>query len=472
MKLITSRSLECIESLDSDYESLTILKQKMLAIDEQIRRFCQPSQAGGPFDPNFWARAARVESIYLERSELERKISLYLFEGDEASWEITDEAKAIVEQIHAREQSCKIYVKRAESHPNPLCGSVRKLFTTSNPIVGMGKVKPEDNYAEQVIFRNELIEQYQAQHTRQPWLWCPILGSWEHEYNVTAVQLFPYMHGQEIMNAIFGKKSSLELFSAQNGLLMSRSMEEHFKSGKLAIVPSISIDSIPAKMTHWLSSDELEYKIKVMDPTWELRGEYISSRHGRPTFGAFNNRKLTFGQLNDRKLVFRSSVRPAARYLYFSFCVQTLRSAWQHNCQEMDSQTTVIPPKETGKPFWGISGRYIPRSMLRAFVKELGHDYKSLLSGAKLCPFQRASNQTLLETVVHQVKSRRPVLDATLFDGNSSGSDYGDVSEDVSEDTSELELKTEAESIRTRRWAPPPKKFPFLDRGSSTFYRY
>ncbi|KAJ5805468.1 uncharacterized protein N7503_003070 [Penicillium pulvis] len=266
MNLVTSRELECVKSLDSDYESLTILKQKKRAIDEQISRFCQPWQSWqscGPFDPSFWARAARVESIYLQRSELERKISLYFFEGDETSWEKTEEAKAIIEQICAREQSCKIYVKR--------------------------KVKGEDNYAEQLIFRDELIEQYQAQHSSQPWLWCPILGSWEHEYNVIAVQLFSYMHGHETMDAIFGKKSSLELFSAQNGLLMSRSMEEHFRSGKLAIVPSIS-DSLLARIL----CGDLEYKIKVMDPTWELRDKSISSHHERPIFGAFENRKLTF----------------------------------------------------------------------------------------------------------------------------------------------------------------------------------
>lgn len=460
MNLVTSRSLECVKSLDSDYESLTILKQKKRAIDEQISRFCQPWQpwqSCGPLDANFWARAARVESIYLERSELERKISLYIFEGDETSWEKTEEAKAIIEQIRAREQSCKIYVNRAESNPSPRCGSIRKLFTkTRLPNVCIGKVKGEDNYAEQLIFRDELIEQYQAQHSSQPWLWCPILGSWEHEYNVIAVQLFPYMHGHETMDAIFGKKSSLELFSAQNGLLVSRSMEEHFRSGKLAIVPSIS-DSLLARIFY----GDLEYKIKVMDPTWELRDKFISSRHERPIFGAFKNRKLTFGQLNDRKLVFRSSVRPAARYLYFSYCVQTLRSAWQHDCSEIDGELSKMRWRSK-KPFWSTSGCYIPRPMLRGFVKELGHDYKS--RGAKWRPFPRAPNETLLETVLHQVKSRRPILDAELSD-SISGSDYWDTSED-----NMVEMKTEAESIHTRSpqfIRPPkeerPKKYRFND---------
>lgn len=462
MTPITSRSLECVKSLGSDDESFTTLKQNKLANDEQISRFCQPGQVCGPFDFTFWARAARVESIYLERSELERKMSLYLFEGDEASWEKTERAKAILEQICAREQSCKIYVKRAETNPHPRCGSVRSFFTkTQTPIVGIGKVKGEDNYAEQLKFRDELIEQYQAQNPSQPWLWCPILGSWEHECNITAVQLFPYMHGHTTMDAIFGRKCSLELFSAQNGLLMSRFMEEHFKSGKLAIVPSIS-DSILAK----ISCDGLEYKIKVMDPTWELRDEYIGFHHERPTFGAFKIRKLTFGQLNGRRLMFRSAVRPAARYLYFSHCVQTLRSVWQHDGELIVSQTTEIPQKEKKMeaPSWSTSGRYISRSMLQVFVKELGHDYKSLIGGAKWRPFQRASNQTLLETVLHQVKSRRPVSDAALFD-SSSGSDYGDMCEKMM-----VEVKTEAESIRTR--SPQfirhpkeerPKKYRFND---------
>ncbi|KAJ5661271.1 uncharacterized protein N7484_000643 [Penicillium longicatenatum] len=460
MNLITSRSLKCIESLNAGYESLTVLKQKKLANDELISKFCQPWHECRPVDFHYYSRAARVESIYLEGSELARKISLYLFEGDEASWEKTEEGKAIIEQIRAREQGFKIYAKRAEFNLNPVCGHVRDLFTTSKPFIGIGKVKHEDNYAEQSLFRHELIDQFQAQHPSQPWLWCPVLGSWEHEYNVSAVQLFPYMHGEETMNAIFGNKSSQELFSARNGILMSRCMEKPFKSGKLAIVPSN--DSMFARCLPFNGS---EYKIKVMDPTWELRDEYISSCHEIPTFGAFKNRKLTFGQLNDRKLVFRSSVRPAARYLFYSYCVQTMRSSWQLDCQNVDNQTTKKLRKKTKTetPFWRTSGCYIPHSMLRACVKELGRNYKSLLRGARLSPFQRASNQTLLETVVHQVKSRQPVLDTELCDSSSSGSDYRNM-----DDMSMAEMKAAAES---RRYAKPPKKCRFSKRSFMAEYR-
>jgi hypothetical protein len=48
---------------------------------------------------------------------------------------------------------------------------------------------------------------------------------------MTTSHLFAYMHGQEAMDAIFGKTETPELFSPKiNGLLI----EESFDSGKIA----------------------------------------------------------------------------------------------------------------------------------------------------------------------------------------------------------------------------------------------
>ncbi|KAJ5628854.1 hypothetical protein N7490_011082 [Penicillium lividum] len=416
-----SRFIEALGDFEEDYESLPILKQKLLAINEQIFKTHQPWVAFGSYDTKFWARCIRVESMYLEKAELERQISISIFGGSKAAWEKTDQAKTILEQICVREKSCKIYMKRAESKPHARCGNIRqlcrKLFTsTKTPILGMETVKLENkmHLYEELKFREELIRQYQAEHPDHFSLWCPILGDWEDAYNITAVPLFPSMHGQAAMDAIFGKKSSPELFSPQNGILMSRFIEEHFRSGKLAIVP--------CNLT-LLAGDKHEYKIKVLDPTWELREQFIAPHV-----------KLTLGQLNDRKLVFRSSFRPEACYLYFGYCVQAIRYTWQHNPDRVPCRVAAILETKSGKPLWGTSGHYISRSMLQVFVEELGQGYQSLLDGAKPRQFERACNQTLLEAAVNQVKSCRRNNEAIkLLPASYSESDYGEKSDDMSE---------------------------------------
>ncbi|KAJ5751717.1 hypothetical protein N7520_008634 [Penicillium odoratum] len=401
------RFIEALGDFEEDYEPLPILKQKLLAINEQIFKTYQPWVAFGSYDTKFWARCIRI--------------SISIFGGSKAAWEKTDQVKTILEQICVREKSCKIYMKRAESKPHARCGSIqqlcRKLFSTKKtPVLGMETVKLENKMHryEELKFREELIRQYQAEHPVHFSLWCPVLGDWEDAYNITAVTLFPNMHGQAAMDAIFGKKSSPELFSPRNGILMSRFIEAHFRSGKLAIVP--------CNLT-LLAENNHEYKIKVLDPTWALRDEFIAP-----------HLKIPLGQLDDRKLVFRSSFRPAACYLYFSYCVQAIRYAWQHNPERLPRWVAGILEKKTGKPLWGSSARYISRSMLQVVVEELGQDYQSLLDGAKSRQFESACNQTLLEAVVNQVKSCRQNKEAMkLLPASYSESEYGDKSDDTSE---------------------------------------
>ncbi|KAJ5933386.1 hypothetical protein N7454_005715 [Penicillium verhagenii] len=365
-------------SEEEGYESPTNLKGKILAADERIHRFHQTWRVHWSVDDaKFWERTARVESIYLEGSELERKLSLCMFRGDETIWKSSDQAKAITEQVREN--------KAARSTLN--VQGVTSMAGVQQPYSEYGKSNCS-RLAKQLEFRNKLIEQFQAKHPTYDYLWCPVMREWTDPSMISVIHLFPAMHGQAAMDAIFGGKSVSELYSARNGLLMSRAIADHFKSGKLAIVP-ISNDSILTKLAHrfWPGGTR-EYKIKILDPTWELRNKPISLCH-----------ELTFGDLDDRNLVFRSDFRPAACYLYFSYCVQILRSAWQHDYQELVSQNAENLDRGTGTQLWGLSGRYICRSMLQVFVEELGRDYQSLLDGAKTCLIESASNQTLLETV-------------------------------------------------------------------------
>lgn len=46
------------------------------------------------------------------------------------------------------------------------------------------------------------------------------LGTGANDIDVEAAHLFPYIHGQDVMDAIFGKKRPPQLFSAMKGLLL------------------------------------------------------------------------------------------------------------------------------------------------------------------------------------------------------------------------------------------------------------
>jgi hypothetical protein len=72
-------------------------------------------------------------------------------------------------------------------------------------------------------------------------LWCPIRGKWVFESEAVAAHIFAHMHGQAVMDSIFGKIRPAELYSLQNGLVMSRRIEEMFDAGFMAIVQGSQI---------------------------------------------------------------------------------------------------------------------------------------------------------------------------------------------------------------------------------------
>lgn len=165
-----------------------------------------------------------MEAISLERSEVARKISLCSFKGDEAAWKQTDEAKRILEQIHAHEHSLKIYEERVKNLEHDIdYGRMRKswmkLFTTSKmgmAILNTGAGKRSST--DQSRFKDELIEKYAAlKPGKKKSLWCPILRTWRESCDMTDAHLFPYMHGQATMDAIFGKQNSQNSFRPEMG---------------------------------------------------------------------------------------------------------------------------------------------------------------------------------------------------------------------------------------------------------------
>ncbi|KAJ5273618.1 hypothetical protein N7478_008743 [Penicillium angulare] len=388
---------------DSDLPQLHVLKKRKVTSEAEIKKGKSFLKSQASFDINFWTQAAKFEELELKDANIKRKISICNSGLSEAEWSETNkDSQGIIEQIRASEQSRKICERQLHkleptSRWRGFRASFMQFFTTSKIGLGIqstGTGKRDSRVQQE--FRQRLIQEYQAHHPGQKWLWCPILGEYQAPELVIAAHLFPWKHGQTNMNAIFGKKKDSELFSPRNGVLISRQIEEVFDIGKLAIVPWLP-DNNGFKfeaLKHWLDCEQREYQMKVLDLKWDRLRDQVTPYH-----------PLTFQDLDGRKLHFLGPARPAARYVYFHYCIQVLRSAWQMNEAKNSHGAAKLLEDENGKPFWGTPGRYLPKNMLLALVEELGHDYEALLDGAS-CN-QSGDPDLLLKLAVDQVKSRR-----------------------------------------------------------------
>ncbi|KAJ5406619.1 hypothetical protein N7465_007903 [Penicillium sp. CMV-2018d] len=396
------------ESLYTEPDAIRILKERRHELTADLKTARKPWKARGSFDLKWWRQAVKIEKISLERSEVDRKISLRSFDGVEEPWEKTDEGKMILERIKAEQQTktiCEDRVFQLQNGPPPrsLRSSFMKLFTTSSMGLAIKDTGAgQRNTSQQSNFRTDMIQAYEAKHPSEEWLWCPILGDYTDEDDVQASHLFPCMNGQDTMDAIFGKTRPEELFSPRNGLLICSKIERYFDAGKFVIVPDIP----SVQENAWVST---------------VKDQRISRW-----------RELTYGQLEDRKLRFRSSSRPAARYLYFHYCVQILRMCWQHSSQGKSSQAAAILQAEKGKPVWGSAGRYVPRNMLLALVEEMGHEYSFVLDGA--AGSRADDNNLLLGLLSRNVMARPSLSNYGVFGDVSSEDEVTETEEDSDEE--------------------------------------
>lgn len=378
------------------------LEEQQRQINDGIRVAKKRVKGHGSFNAQFWANSCELETLLLQRAETDRKISLRDFEGTASEWEQTDKAQSIFQQIKAQETTIQLYQTRADELEPTKKGQAKrtlrdgfmKLFCTSK--MGMNITNTGQGARDsrmQSTFRQELIKTGDAKHPKNDdALWCPVMGNWFDEDFMQAAHLFPHMHGQEVMDTIFGKKRPPELFSPRNGLLVSRAIEKYFDSGKFVIVPDLPDRPPLAELISWVQAECRDYRVRVIDPKWEKLDHAVSIHYG-----------ITWRELDGKKLQFRTKFRPAARYLYFNYCIQVLRRAWGHN---MQGGSLPVLRDEIGRPFWGTPGRYMPKNMLLALVEELGHDYRDILEGAT---GSRGDSKLLVEAAAKQIH-QRPAL--------------------------------------------------------------
>jgi hypothetical protein len=184
-----------------------------------------------------------------------------------------------------------------------------------------------------------------------------------------AAHIFPYQHGQYIMNEIFAGESSEEgglneLFSPRNGMMLSSVAEERFDKFLFVIVPLVDDDNDPRQIQAWHASGVKRYRIRVVEKKDSSMTVRYSEGHTR-----------TWAELDGREVAFRTSARPRARYLYYHYCIAMLRRAWHRS-----GHATTVLRDELGRKFWGTPGPYLRKKCLLAFVGEIGND--EFLEGA------------------------------------------------------------------------------------------
>lgn len=124
------------------------------------------------------------------------------------------------------------------------------------------------NTSVQSNFKADLIQTYASLHETTKYEWCPILQDYFPPSQMKAAHIFPWKHGQDMMDSIFGKIRPSELFSSRNGLLIHQSIEDVFDCGFIFVVPDLPEyrreNSLGlGAFTKWTSSEISDFKIKV-----------------------------------------------------------------------------------------------------------------------------------------------------------------------------------------------------------------
>ena len=362
--------------------------------------------------------------------ELETQISesRHQEQSAEGPFSQSEKAMRLRQQFKALEEDERLYRTQAELLSyGPTCRELGKsrrrafieLFTTSKIGLGItstGRGRRDTSVQSQ--FRADCINAYHSGNPdpRGDFLWCPIVKAWVLQFHATAAHLFAYMHGQAVMDSIFGSMKTPELLSPLNGMIISDYAERKFDCGFMAIVPNLPDHPTQAQIALWNASEPKAYKIRILDLEDPQAHKLIRPESNQ-----------TWRDLDSTNVEFRSAFRPHDRYLYFHYCVQILRRAWK-----ADRKAAEQIKKEFGKGYWGTVGPYLPESMLRAFVEELGHEYQELLAG-KLDDKATANKEDrnlLIAVASSQVKASRDP------EGDDEDSDE-DSDEGVDEDENE-----------------------------------
>ncbi len=369
----------------------------------------------------FWKQCSQIAGAFEKENQIQRKISLNDFGGNEAEFMKTEEAQILFELEKANALRKENFSQQAGAlfKQNALMRSYISLFQSSKRGLGIiNATCPERPRNKQQGMRKNMIKAYEAADPdpTTSFVWDPVL--WRYSSNTIASHLFAYAQGQETMTAIFGPMDPPELFSPRNGLLLSKEIEDVFDIGFLTIVPKINDIRSKSEVISWSNSEPKQYMVKILDFSNPIIGKKIK-------FGM----ELIWRDLDGRELKFKNDFRPRSRYLYYHYCLQTLRFSWRVRAPMTRANTLI---KEKGKVFWGTFDKQLPKHMLEAFVQELGQEYEELLQqGADVEEIE--GDKYLLNTALtrHVKVSHGEKLEMGDTDSEDDvGFDYGDVDDE------------------------------------------
>lgn len=353
----------------------------------------------------------------IAKTHLERKISIQSLSedsGERETWYKSEAAKDLLKREGVLHTDKRLFIKQAKRltcKKVPTKESRRWFmhFFARSPN-GLAVTGGRRDTSLRGNFRESLIKAQNAKHpnfAEEKTHWCPITCTWLHGELTTAAHIFPWRHGQKTMTRIFGTQAEHEMFSVQNGLIMSTMAEARMDKGLFVIVPFAN-DESEAEIKAWHESNPKRYKLWVLDTTDKMMEGKIP--HTDP--------KITWPELDGREIQFRSDHRPRAQYLYYSYCVSMLRRSHHQGQHE------TILKDHLGRKFWGTPGAYLRWTYLLAFVEEIGA--QDLLDGAEEGDENSEVDPTALVIANEQIRStcrRRQDVSTIEWHKNPSISD-------------------------------------------------
>ena len=204
-------------------------------------------------------------------------------------------------------------------------------------------------------FRRNTLQACNAVHAQNSGqVWCPVSRQWIGLEASIAAHIFPYRHGQHLMDEIFDTRG--EMFGEKNGLILSSGMNRLFDRGFIAFVPSLEDEHHGDAPRTWTQNAKA-YVIKVFNKNAEPMKRVLIN-------GEWQGK--TYAELDGCELLFRSGHRPRARYLFYhySYCLYR-KIIREGHCATRDRAISDA----FGTLFW--HGQFLDTHYLRGYCKEL-----------------------------------------------------------------------------------------------------
>ena len=426
----SSRSPE--KSDASDMGRIRDWENKRQTCNEKAKQQRKRLKLTSSFDAAYWTARRDIAEKEIQATLLTKEISIASMKN-----KTKDNTKDFVEseagqRLMLQEKSLKLDSKLFQAQAEKMGSKEEKFNLRRSPIqlfvgaetgLGIKNSRGQRDNSLQSAFTLELILKTGSKHpTSDNQLWCPIHRNYLPRPIVIAGHLFPWKCGEDTMQSIFGHSDSghSELFKAENGILWSCEAEERFEAGHFVVVPDVPDQPTEQQLDTWEASDPKEYKIRVLNPTHPLMEDLVYGRGD-----------MTWAALDNERLQFKTSFRPRARYLYFTYFVAMLRRSFGGKHLE-------VSRAELRKRFWGTPGKYMLEGMLLGFVEEMGHEYKHLLDGA--IKEDEAVVDATAVFVANQCIQRSLKFDDDEEESDSDSDDDDDNNEDKDDNIGDAEV--------------------------------